>query len=98
MAEIALPTVRCYRCGKTWTPRRTPVRMCPGCKSRLFETPRRPSRTSIALLLRALEREPPPTFDGVGRVRVDMLRRREKDELLAKHGLRPSLSYESKEV
>jgi len=98
MADIVLPTVRCYRCGKVWTPRRTPVSMCPGCKSRLFETPRRPSRATITRLLRALEREPPPTFDGVGPVRLDRRRRREKDELLTRNGMRPSLSYGSKEV
>ena len=72
--------------------------MCPGCKSRLFETARRPSRTTIARLLRALEREPPPTFEGVGPVRVDGDRRREKDELLAKHRMRTSLSHGSKGV
>ena len=98
MAEILLPTVHCYRCGKSWTPRRASVRMCPGCKSRLFETPRRPSRAAMVRLRRLLEREPPPSFDDIGRVRFDMRRRREKDELLAKHRMRPSLSYGSKGV
>ncbi len=34
-----LPELHCHRCIYTWTPRRTPVRMCPRCKSRLWDQP-----------------------------------------------------------
>lgn len=98
MGNIVLPVLRCYRCGKSWTPRRSLVRMCPACKSRLFEAPRRPSRATIARLLRRLKKEAPPSLQGCGPVRLDMRRRREKDELLVKHGMRPSRSYEPKGV
>ncbi|MHB8352713.1 MAG: nucleotidyltransferase domain-containing protein [Thermoplasmata archaeon] len=39
MAIESLPELHCYRCIYTWTPRRLPVRMCPRCKSRLWNTP-----------------------------------------------------------
>jgi len=96
MADIVLPVLRCHRCGKSWTPRRTVVKMCPNCKSRLFETPRRPSRKTIARLIQRLEGQPPPSFEGCGPVRLDGRRRQEKDEMLVKHGMRPSLSYGSR--
>ena len=98
METVALPMLRCYRCGKSWTPRRSVVRMCPRCKSRRFATPRHPSRATIARLLRRLEKEPLPSFKGCRPVRLDRRRRREKDELLVKHGMRPSRTYGSKRV
>jgi predicted nucleotidyltransferase len=39
MAIEPLPELHCHRCIYTWTPRRLPVRMCPRCKSRLWDTP-----------------------------------------------------------
>lgn len=40
-----VPTLRagllgCYRCGNVWTARKSPVTMCPRCKSRLWDAPR----------------------------------------------------------
>lgn len=98
METVALPVLRCHRCGKAWTPRRPLVRMCPRCKSRLFTTPRRPSRAAVARLLRQLEKEAQPSLLGCGPIEIDLRRRREKDRLLAKHGMRPSRRYESKRV
>lgn len=40
MDEIELPVLHCYRCGNTWTPRLRVVRMCPRCKSRLWDEPK----------------------------------------------------------
>lgn len=34
-----MPEFHCHRCIYTWTPRRTPVRMCPRCKSKLWDVP-----------------------------------------------------------
>lgn len=31
---------RCFRCGNVWRPRRSAVRICPLCKSRIWNTPR----------------------------------------------------------
>ncbi|MGC2289521.1 MAG: nucleotidyltransferase family protein [Thermoplasmata archaeon] len=39
MVGESLPEFHCCRCIYTWTPRRTPVRMCPRCKSRLWKVP-----------------------------------------------------------
>jgi uncharacterized protein len=45
MKEVRLPRLRCYRCVYSWTPAKSPVRMCPRCKSRLWDVPRvRPVR------------------------------------------------------
>lgn len=30
----------CFRCVYSWQPRKIPIRMCPRCKSRLWNTPR----------------------------------------------------------
>jgi uncharacterized protein len=40
MQEVRLPRLRCYRCVYTWTPVRSPVRICPRCKSRLWDVPK----------------------------------------------------------
>jgi len=40
MRSIELPLLHCYRCGNSWTPRRVVVRMCPRCKSTLFDEPK----------------------------------------------------------
>jgi predicted nucleotidyltransferase len=43
--DVRLPKLRCYRCVYTWTPARSPVRICPRCKSRLWDVPKiRPVR------------------------------------------------------
>ena len=50
MTDESLPEFHCYRCIYTWTPRRTPVRMCPRCKSRLWNVPQpRPVRLGTGL-------------------------------------------------
>jgi predicted nucleotidyltransferase len=43
MLETELPVLHCYRCGNSWTPRATLVRMCPGCKSRYWCEPKIPT-------------------------------------------------------
>ena len=40
MPDALLPEYHCHRCIYSWTPRRTPVRMCPRCKSKLWDQPR----------------------------------------------------------
>ena len=40
MKIVELPRLRCYRCLHTWTPVRSPVRICPRCKSRLWDVPK----------------------------------------------------------
>jgi uncharacterized protein len=50
MQNVDLPRLHCLRCVYTWTPVRSPVRMCPRCKSRLWDTPRlRPIRLGTGL-------------------------------------------------
>jgi uncharacterized protein len=39
-AMRTLLELHCYRCIYTWTPRRLPVRMCPRCKSQLWDRPK----------------------------------------------------------
>jgi uncharacterized protein len=39
---VPMPTarlLRCFRCGNVWRPRKQVVRICPLCKSRLWNTP-----------------------------------------------------------
>ncbi len=40
MLELDIPKLHCYRCGDTWTPRARVVRICPRCKSTLWEVPK----------------------------------------------------------
>ena len=40
MRDVVIPRVHCFRCVYTWTPVRTPVRMCPRCKSKLWDLPK----------------------------------------------------------
>lgn len=40
MEEVAIPELHCYRCGNTWTPRVRLVRICPRCKSKLWDEPK----------------------------------------------------------
>jgi len=48
--DVAIPRVHCYRCVYTWTPVKTPVRMCPRCKSKLWDVPKiRPLRLGNCL-------------------------------------------------
>ena len=50
MRTVRLPELHCYRCIYTWHPVRSPVRMCPRCKSRLWEVPKiRPVRLGDGL-------------------------------------------------
>lgn len=39
MSDESLPEFHCYRCVYTWTPRHTPIRRCPRCKSHLWNVP-----------------------------------------------------------
>jgi predicted nucleotidyltransferase len=38
--EVEIPSLHCYRCGNTWTPRVRFVRICPRCKSPHWEEPK----------------------------------------------------------
>jgi uncharacterized protein len=38
--SVALPTLHCYRCVYSWHPVKSPVRMCPRCKSELWNVPK----------------------------------------------------------
>lgn len=50
MQSVDLPQLHCYRCIYSWHPVRSPVRMCPRCKSRLWDTPKlRPVRLGKGL-------------------------------------------------
>ncbi len=40
MKNVPIPRLHCYRCVYTWTPVRSPVRMCPRCKSKLWDVPK----------------------------------------------------------
>ena len=40
MQQVVIPRVHCYRCYHTWTPVKAPVRMCPRCKSLLWDVPK----------------------------------------------------------
>ena len=40
MQEVVIPRLHCYRCIFTWTPIKSPVRMCPRCKSTLWDIPK----------------------------------------------------------
>ncbi len=37
MKNIRIPRLSCRRCGHTWTPRTTEVRICPQCKSAYWD-------------------------------------------------------------
>ena len=41
--------ITCLRCGKEWHARKTEVKMCPSCKSLLFNVPKKPSVPAEAL-------------------------------------------------
>ena len=50
MQRIVIPRLHCYRCVYTWTPVKTPVRMCPRCKSKLWDVPKiRPVKLGTGL-------------------------------------------------
>ncbi len=69
MEPLALPELHCFRCVYTWSPRRLPVRMCPRCKSKLWDRP----------LVRAVHsggRRAPEEFLGPHRAAVLALARR----------------------
>jgi len=53
--EVRLPRLRCYRCVYSWTPVKSPVRICPRCKSRLWDVPKiRPVRLGHGLGIREI--------------------------------------------
>jgi Zn finger protein HypA/HybF involved in hydrogenase expression len=39
MSKIKIPTLKCLRCGHTWMPRTTDVRLCPHCKNVRWNEP-----------------------------------------------------------
>ena len=39
--RIKLPKLNCERCGHTWTPRHTEIRICPKCKSPYWDKPKK---------------------------------------------------------
>jgi len=50
MQEVVIPRLHCYRCFHTWTPVKAPVRICPRCKSHLWDSPRiRPVKLGTGL-------------------------------------------------
>jgi predicted nucleotidyltransferase len=40
MQRVQLPKLRCYRCLYSWVPVRSPVRICPRCKSKYWDVPK----------------------------------------------------------
>lgn len=40
MQHLSLPELRCFRCAYTWTPKKREIRICPRCKSRLWDVPK----------------------------------------------------------
>ena len=38
--KVALPKLKCLRCGHEWTPRREDPRICPKCKTAWWDTPK----------------------------------------------------------
>jgi uncharacterized protein len=40
MARVELNMLHCYRCGHRWAPQKTEVRICPHCKSHLWDVPK----------------------------------------------------------
>jgi uncharacterized OB-fold protein len=40
MKQVRVPGLACLRCGHTWVPRRPIVKICPRCKSRLWDVPK----------------------------------------------------------
>ncbi len=58
MNEITLPTLRCLRCGHTWSPRKPerPVR-CPKCGSPYWGQPRKHDAAPHDAAVKAAEEE-----------------------------------------
>jgi ribosomal protein L37E len=40
--EIKVTTITCKRCGYTWVPRKTDIRLCAKCKTPYFDRERKP--------------------------------------------------------
>lgn len=97
MPEVALPTLKCYRCGHRWVPRKSPVRSCPRCRSTRYATLRGPSAAKTDRIYRAIARQPPIDWEEFGdvRARYDVRRRRAKDALLIELGMRASVTHGS---
>jgi Zn finger protein HypA/HybF involved in hydrogenase expression len=39
MSKIKIPTLKCERCGHTWVPKISDVKICPKCKSARWNQP-----------------------------------------------------------
>jgi Zn finger protein HypA/HybF involved in hydrogenase expression len=41
---IDIKTLKCVRCGHTWTPRQTDVRLCPCCKTAYWDVEKKDNK------------------------------------------------------
>lgn len=98
MTKRLVRMAHCYRCNHKWRMRRRVPSFCPRCKSKLYRTARSPSRAAIRRLYRRFNLLPEPNWEANGPVRIDLRRRRAKDEILVRHGMRPSILYESQGI
>ncbi len=64
-----------------------------GRPERAWQRARARDPDRIGRLYRRFELQPAPNWEGVGPVRYDVPRRRAKDELLVRRGLRPSVTH-----
>lgn len=39
--KVTIPKLECERCGYRWWPRKEDVRLCPRCKSALWDVPKK---------------------------------------------------------
>ncbi len=74
MQVVEIPVLRCLRCAYAWRPSRPVVRICPRCKSKLWDRPK----------LRAI----PPPSTGVGIAQVLADRRGEVLRIARRYGAR----------
>jgi uncharacterized protein len=47
MKVVPIPVLQCYRCHWAWTPKNMVVRMCPNCKSTLWDVPRKRKTNNV---------------------------------------------------
>jgi predicted Zn-ribbon and HTH transcriptional regulator len=43
MKAVRVPDLACLRCGHHWVPRGRVIKICPRCKSRLWDVPKKPA-------------------------------------------------------
>jgi Zn finger protein HypA/HybF involved in hydrogenase expression len=44
MPNVTIQKMNCLRCGHSWAPRQTDVRICPKCKSPYWDRPRKETK------------------------------------------------------